>query len=108
MSPTQRSLAKLRSEGYRVAVVDILAIRGSETLAVQSTSGSNVSTRVKKTAEAEATAEILAAGWKFFVHGWRKLAAWGCECGVLSISGTMPHEQRAHPEQGELPTRQPI
>jgi hypothetical protein len=44
-------------------------------LAVQTTSGSNVSARVAKIAEAEATPDMRAAGWKIVVHGWRKNAA---------------------------------
>lgn len=90
-SPTQRSKAYLEKQGYRVAiterwnpharirqdlfgVVDMIALRGSETLAVQTTSGSNVSARVQKIADAEATPDIRAAGWRFVVHGWRKAA----------------------------------
>jgi hypothetical protein len=102
MTPTQRSLAKLKADGYTVAIVerwsqharirqdlfgivDILAIRDGETLAVQTTSGSNVSSRVAKIADAEATPTIRAAGWRFEVHGWRKLKGrWACR--VIEIS----------------------
>ena len=89
MTPTQRSLAVLRAEGYKVAIVehwnqyarirqdlfgivDLLAIRENETLAVQTTSGSNVAARIKKIAEHENTPAIRAAGWKIHIHGWRK------------------------------------
>jgi carbonic anhydrase len=88
-SPTQRSKAYLESEGYTVAItehwnqwarrrvdlfgfVDLLAIRQNETLAVQTTSGSNVSARVKKIAEHENVAAVRAAGWRIVCHGWRK------------------------------------
>ncbi len=88
-SPTQRSKAHLEKQGYRVAitehwchfsrrrkdmfnVVDLLAIREGETLAVQTTSASNMSARVKKIAESDAIADIRAAGWGFVVHGWKK------------------------------------
>lgn len=88
-SPTQRSLEKLRSEGYTVAVVerynsftkrrhdlfgfiDVLAIRGGETLAVQTTSASNMSARAAKIAEADTTSAVRAAGWRIVVHGWIK------------------------------------
>ncbi len=102
MTPTQRSLAKLREEGYMVAVVerwnpyarirqdlfgvvDLLAIRDGETLAVQTTSGSCVSARVKKIADSDATPKIRAAGWRFEVHGWRKLKGrWACR--VVDVS----------------------
>ena len=88
-SPTQRSKAHLEKQGYRVAivehwnafarirqdlfgVVDLLCLRGSETLAVQTTSASNMSARVKKIAESDAIADIRAAGWGVVVHGWKK------------------------------------
>ena len=88
-SPTQRSKAYLEKQGYRVAitehwcpfsrrrkdmfnVVDLLAIREGETLAVQTTSASNVSARVKKITESDAIADIRAAGWGFHVHGWKR------------------------------------
>ena len=87
--PTERSLKALRADGYTAAVVekwnphmkirhdlfgfiDILAIRGDETLAVQATSGSNVSKRVTKIAEHENVAAVREAGWRIVVHGWRK------------------------------------
>jgi hypothetical protein len=89
VTPTQRSKKHLESQGYRVAVVekwnphasirqdlwgciDIIAIRENETLAVQTTSGSNVSARVKKIADAEATPDMRKAGWRIHVHGWTK------------------------------------
>ena len=103
MSPTQRTLAKLRKEGYRAAVVekwnphakirqdlfgvvDVPAIREGETLAVQSTSGSNVSSRVNKIAESEATQDIREAGWRFVVHGWRKNAKGRWQCREVDVS----------------------
>ncbi|HEX7325184.1 MAG TPA: hypothetical protein VF292_07505 [Rhodanobacteraceae bacterium] len=66
MTPTARTLAALRVEGWTAEVVerwnpharvrhdlfnvaDILAVRGAETLAVQVTSGSNVPARVRST-----------------------------------------------------------
>jgi carbonic anhydrase len=89
MTPTQRSLELLRDEGYLAAVVerwnphakirqdlfgiiDILAVREDETLAVQTTSYSNVSARVKKISESDALAAIREAGWRIEVHGWHK------------------------------------
>lgn len=89
MTPTARTLQELRKRGYRCQVVeqtipktfikrdlwglwDVLAIRDAETLAVQVTSGSNVSVRLQKIAESEAVADCRKAGWSLFVHGWRK------------------------------------
>lgn len=103
MTPTQRSLAHLRNEGYRVATVekwnpharirqdlfgfiDILGVRDGETIAVQTTSGSNVAARVKKIAEAEALSDVRAAGWKVFVHGWRKAANGRWTLRVVDVS----------------------
>lgn len=103
MSPTQRTLAKLRKEGYRAAVVekwnphakirqdlfgvvDVLAIREGETLAVQSTSGSNVASRVHKIEESDALADIREAGWRFVVHGWRKNANGRWQCREVDVS----------------------
>lgn len=91
MSPTARTLAELRKRGYMAAVVerwnphahirqdlfgivDVLGIKEGETVAVQATSGSNVASRLTKIAEHESTPIIRRAGWKFFVHGWRKAA----------------------------------
>jgi hypothetical protein len=88
-SPTQRSKALLEEQGYTVAIVehwnqwarrrvdlfgfvDLLAIRENETLAVQTTSGSNVSARVNKIAEHENVAAVRKAGWRIIVHGWAK------------------------------------
>ena len=103
MLPTARSLKLLRERGYRCAVVekwnpharirqdlfgvvDILAIKGPETLAVQATSGSHVADRVTKIAESEAIADIRAAGWSFYVHGWRKLANGRWEVREVDVS----------------------
>lgn len=90
MTPTQRSLAKLRADGYLVAVVerwnsfarirqdlfgfaDLLAIKGNETLAVQTTSGSNISARITKILACQAAALWLESpNRSIVVHGWAK------------------------------------
>jgi carbonic anhydrase len=91
-SPTQRTLKHLRAQGYVAQVVekwlpvvkrrqdlfgfiDVLAIREGEVLGVQSTSGDNVSSRVKKIAEHELVGAVRKAGIRIVVHGWRKNAA---------------------------------
>jgi hypothetical protein len=88
-SPTARSLELLRERGYRCEVVerriphsfitkdlfgfiDIIAIKGGETLAVQTTSGDNVSHRAEKIAESETVGDVREAGWRIHIHGWRK------------------------------------
>lgn len=88
-SPTVRSLAKLRKEGYVAEIVekfnsftktrkdlwgiiDILAIRRDEVLGVQTTSWANVSARVKKITDSEHIGAIREAGIRVVVHGWKK------------------------------------
>jgi hypothetical protein len=92
VTPTQRTLAKLRADGWTTAIVehwnaharirqdlfgfiDILALRDGETLAVQATSGSNVAARVAKIAASETAPIVRKAGWRIEVWGWRKNAA---------------------------------
>jgi hypothetical protein len=95
MTPTQRSLKKLRDEGWTVAVVerwnpharirqdlygfiDVLAIRGGDTLAVQVTSGDHVADRVKKIRSVPTAPIWLESPTrKIVVHGWRKAGARG-------------------------------
>jgi hypothetical protein len=91
VSPTQRSLDLLRKEGWLCQVVevwnphsrtrkdlfgfiDVLAVRGEETLAVQATSRSNISARVSKIANHENIAAVRAVGWGIQVWGWGKMA----------------------------------
>jgi hypothetical protein len=88
LTPTQRTLAYLREEGYLCAIVekwnphvkirqdlfgfiDILAIKKDETLAVQCTS-TGVAARVKKIQESEYLSRVREAGWKILVIGWSK------------------------------------
>lgn len=95
MTPTQRSLQKLRAEGGFVAItekwnpfsrtrqdlfgfVDLLCIRGDEVIAVQTTSGSNVSARVQKIRGLQAFHLWNAAPTRrTVVHGWRKVGPRG-------------------------------
>lgn len=52
--------------------VDLLCIGNGETVAIQTTSGSNVSARVKKISEHENVGAVRSAGWRIIVQGWRK------------------------------------
>jgi hypothetical protein len=87
MTPSQRTVLHLRKLGYQTAnvesynhftkrkkdlfgVIDILAIGNGETLAVQVTSKSNMSSRIKKIEESEALPEMLRSSWRVIVHGW--------------------------------------
>jgi hypothetical protein len=65
--------AKIRQDLF--GIVDVLCLCEGNTVAIQCTSGSNVASRVTKIAEHQNTAAIRKAGWKIFVHGWRKNAA---------------------------------
>jgi carbonic anhydrase len=95
-SPTQRTLAKLRSESWPLVQVtekwnqfarvrqdlfgfiDCLAIRGDEVLAVQTTSAANVSARIHKLSTLPAVSHWLeSATRKLVIHGWAKRGAKG-------------------------------
>jgi hypothetical protein len=91
VTPTQLSLRHLRDDGWTAEVVehwnpharirqdlfgfvDILALRGPDTLAVQTTTVSNVPARVRKIAGSPLVGAVREAGWLIHVHGWRKKA----------------------------------
>lgn len=112
MSPTQRSLKKLRDEGYDLVqvvehwnphahirqdlfgIIDILAVRAEtgETLAVQTTSGGEVARRIAKMEDSHALGVLRKANWTIHVHGWRKVKvkrggkATKWECRLVDIS----------------------
>lgn len=90
ISPTQNSLKKLRNEDWLPEVVerwnchakirqdlygfiDILAIKDNQTIAVQATSYSNVSERVKKIQRHDNYPKVKASGWIIQVWGWHKV-----------------------------------
>jgi hypothetical protein len=103
-SPTSRSLAQIRERGYQTWIVeywnnfsrkrvdlfgifDILAVGNGETLAVQTTSRTNMSARAKKIADSEYIGACREAGWRIEIHGWfknEKTRRW--EVKVLDIS----------------------
>lgn len=84
------SLKKIRAEGYLCEIVektiprcfikkdlfgfiDLLCIKGGEVLAVQTTTGSHSSSRVKKILEHQNYPLVKALGWRIVVHGWRPI-----------------------------------
>jgi hypothetical protein len=89
-SPTQRTLARLKKENYDLVaiterwnpfarirqdlfgIIDILAIKDGDCVALQITSYSNISSRVRKITESPALPFIRAAGWTILVEGWKK------------------------------------
>lgn len=92
MTPLGRSIKYLEKAGWVVDTVertintgrivfkrdlftigDAIAIRGEQTLLIQSTSADNVSSRVRKIAECPFIAAIRKAGWLVHVHGWKKV-----------------------------------
>jgi carbonic anhydrase len=103
-SPLQRSKKMLESDGWLVAItehwnhfarvrqdlfgfVDLLALRGKETLAVQVTSASNIMARVHKITESENLRAVRDAGWGVHIHGWKKdtkTKKWVCR--VIDLS----------------------
>lgn len=53
--------------------IDVLAIsEDGNTVAIQTTSLSNVSARIKKIKDSNAIGHIRKAGWTVLVHGWYK------------------------------------
>lgn len=103
-SPTQRSLAKLRKDGWVAEVVekwlpvvkrrkdlwgfcDILCIDSSGgILAVQTTSASNAQARVKKIQESDMLTMVRKCGIAIHVHGWKKNKNGRWECKIIDIS----------------------
>jgi len=89
MSPTARTLAELRRRGYPLvqvvehwnafakrridlfSIIDVLAVKDKEILAVQCTSGTNLPARLKKIRESAALPYLRTAGITVAVHGWR-------------------------------------
>ncbi len=102
-SPTQLSLAKLREEGYTCWItehwnnwsktrqdlfgfIDILALKGNETLAVQTTTAANLNARVKKISNHENVGAVREAGWTIHVHGWHQDDKKKWHCKIKDVS----------------------
>jgi hypothetical protein len=95
-SPTQRTIKKWKDKGYIVAVVerwnpyakirqdlfgfvDVLAVGHGRTVAIQTTSYNNVSTRKKKILMSAYAQPLSNAGWDIVVEGWhKKKNRWEC------------------------------
>lgn len=96
MTPTQRTLRALESDGWAVdrvdcqnryasrdylGIIDAIALRGTERLAVQITGGGNGPARVRKICAATGALSALHdAGFIVEVHDWRKskVNGWWC------------------------------
>lgn len=110
MSPTQRSLKLMRDRGYLVAItekynpfakirqdlfgfIDMLAIKGDETIAIQTTDGTSVSKRINKIQTLESARLWLeSSNRSIVVHGWRKVGPRGkrktWECREVKVYDT--------------------
>lgn len=95
-SPTQRTLAMLRRQGWTAAVsehwnqyarirqdlfgiIDVVALTGERIIGVQTTSATNVSARRRKIVGSPEAARWVQSGGRLFIHGWRKKGArWEC------------------------------
>ena len=99
ISPTQRTLKKLRESGdYPLVaiverwnafakirqdlfgIIDLLAIDSKgNTVGIQVTSYSNISARVKKMEDSDAIHHLRDANWVLLVQGWhKKNNKWAC------------------------------
>lgn len=96
MSPMQRSLRKWKELGYECHIVehydywakrkkdlfgfaDILALGQNEVVVIQTTSASNLASRITKIANAEHVGAVRKAGIKIVAEGWRKgKEGWVC------------------------------
>ena len=89
MTLSQRSQLRWKNQGYLVAnvekwnsftktrhdlygVIDLLAIGNGETVAIQTTSKSNMSSRIKKIEDPDALPIMLSSHWRVCVEGWFK------------------------------------
>ena len=96
MTPNHRSRALLESSSWLVDIVerritriltrdlfgcfDLLAVRGAETLAIQTTTASNMAARRKKVLASSFLPALRAAGWQIALHGWRTVKGrWCCK-----------------------------
>lgn len=110
MSPTQRTLAKLKADGWVCTAIterwnqyarirqdlfgfiDVLSCGEKGTLAIQACAGASVSARVQKIADSPLLPFVRKAGWTIQVWGWRKVKvkrggrATKWECRVVEIS----------------------
>ncbi len=93
-SPTARTLAECRKRGWSVGVVerwipqarirqdlfgfiDLVAMDGKCIYGIQSTSGSNLSARLKKIGAEPRALAFVESGGRILVQGWRKLKKTG-------------------------------
>jgi hypothetical protein len=128
MSPMQLSLRELRRTGWTadiverrvpgryvthdfLGLVDIIAVRGAETIGVQATSSSNVAAHVRKLNGSPHLSVVLGAGWQVVVWGWRKKdGRWICRsvlCEPVAMCNDVRHATTDHEQEEEAPVGSP-
>jgi len=126
-SPTARTLAELRKQGYVAEVVerwnaytktrkdlfggiDLVAVREGETLGVQATVASAVSTRLAKLRAEPRLAVWLAAGNRLQVWGWAKrkvrlktktAVRWCCRVEDVQVQASVQVKKRRRVDGGQ-------
>lgn len=119
MTPTQKSLAYLKKEGYTTAVVerwnpfakirqdlfgfvDIIAIRPSQIQAIQTTSSDNLKTRVKKIVGLKEAVLVSSSGCDIIVHGWGKTKDKNKQFRCYKLTPLLVYEDKAQWEVRSL------
>lgn len=117
MSPTARSLAWLRERRYLADVVerwiaqagirkdlfgfiDLVAIRPGEIVGIQTTTASNLASRLKKAQALPALRTWLASGAGFMLHGWKRVGSrWAVRILEVQAVDLPPAELLAMPRR---------
>lgn len=127
-STVQMSLQYLRDLGYDVdvcerwvpsphgqvrkdlfGILDLVAIRGTETLGVQTTTRGEAPKRLRKILASEYLPSLRAAGWQIVVHGWHQprgpRTRWVCEESFVDprpdIDNPTGDRHQRSPQQGQ-------
>lgn len=66
--------------------IDQICLLDGETIAIQATSWTNVSSRVKKIAECECLDAVRKANWKILVFGWKHLGGTEYAHKIIDVS----------------------
>ena len=70
MVESYNSFTKRKKDMF--GILDMVAIGNEETLGIQMTSKSNMSSRIKKIQESDFFVELLRSKWRIIVIGWFK------------------------------------
>lgn len=88
-SPTQLTLREMRKRGFKTIQVvetynffsrqrkdlfcfDVLGVFEGETVAIQTTTKSNLNARIRKIEDSDTLNDLREANWRLLVHGWFK------------------------------------